>query len=62
MMRKPVFALAAALLAFSPVAATGTRTIPGVADPYKTDAFHPDADPMAQIDAALAAARSSSKR
>ena len=59
MMRKPVFALTAALLAFSPAAATETRTIPGVADPYRSDAFV--ADPMPAIDAALARAGQSGK-
>lgn len=35
--------------------------MPGVAEPYKTDAFDPDDDPMAAIDAALAAARAAGK-
>lgn len=59
MMRKPAFALAAALLVFSHAAASETRTIPGVADPYKSTAFI--ADPMPAIDAALARAKQSGK-
>lgn len=62
MTRHFALALAAALLAPGAVSAAETRTIAGVADPYKTDAFNPDADPIAQIDAALAAARASGKR
>ncbi|MBE1527403.1 hypothetical protein GGC65_001859 [Sphingopyxis sp. OAS728] len=62
MNRLVALALAAALLAIAPATASETRTIPGVADPYKTDAFNPDADPIAQIDAALAAARTAGKR
>lgn len=62
MTRHFALALAAALLAPGAAAAAETRTIAGVADPYKTDAFNPDADPIAQIDAALAAARTSGKR
>ncbi|MBB6425797.1 thioredoxin family protein [Sphingopyxis sp. JAI128] len=62
MNRTVALALAAALLSPAPVAASETRMIPGVADPYKTDAFDPAADPVAQVDAALAAARNSGKR
>lgn len=50
----------AALLAILPAAAAETRTIPGVEDAYKSTAFL--ADPMPAIDAALAAAKQSSKR
>jgi hypothetical protein len=39
-----------------------TRPMAGVAEPYKTDAFDPDADLMQAIDAALAAAKASEKR
>jgi len=59
MMRKFAFALAAATLPIAPVSAAETRSIPGVADPYKSDAFI--ADPMPAIDAALAAAKQSGK-
>ncbi|HWW55340.1 MAG TPA: thioredoxin family protein [Sphingopyxis sp.] len=59
MMHKPAFALAAALLAFAPAAASETRTIPGVENPYRSDAFV--ADPMPAIDAALARAKQSGK-
>src|SRR3546814_3358026 len=65
MTRRLAFALAATLLAVPPAPATETspeKAIPGVADPYKTDVFDPDADPMADIDAALAAAKASGKR
>src|SRR3546814_2023413 len=54
MTRRLAFALAATLLAVPPAPATETspeKAIPGVADPYKTDVFDPDADPMADIDA-----------
>lgn len=61
MTRKIALALAAAMLPLGPAVAAETRTIPGIAEPYKTDAFNPDADPIAQIDAALAAARTSGK-
>jgi hypothetical protein len=65
MTRRLAFAFAAALLAVPPAtAAEGSpdKTITGVTDPYKTEAFDPDADPMAAIDAALAAAKLSGKR
>lgn len=52
-------ALAAVLLAITPAAASERRTIPGVEDAYKSDAFI--ADPMPAIDAALAAAKQSGK-
>ena len=59
-MTRPIaLALTAALLAMSPATASETRTIPGVADAYKSDAFDPN--PMPAIDAALAAARQSGK-
>lgn len=60
MMRKLALALAAASLPLAPVAAE-PATIPGVADPYKTTAFDPAADPMAAIGAALAEAKTSGK-
>jgi len=59
MMRKFALALAAAMLPIAPVPAAETRTIPGVAEPYKSDAFI--ADPMPAIDAALTAAKQSGK-
>ena len=59
MMRKFAFALAAAMLPIAPASAAETRTIPGVADPYKSDAFI--ADPMPAIDAALQRAKQSGK-
>src|SRR3546814_10656188 len=65
MTRRLAFALAATLLAVPPAPATETspeKAIPGVADPYKTDVFDPDADPMADIDDALTAAKASGKR
>jgi len=62
MMRKFALAVAATMLPLAPVSASETRSIPGVVDPYKTDAFNPDADPIAQIDAALVAARNTGKR
>jgi hypothetical protein len=65
MTRRLAFAFAAALIAVPPATAAdggSEKTIAGVADPYKTDAFDPDADPMAAIDAALATAKLSGKR
>ncbi|SEH13667.1 Thioredoxin-like [Sphingopyxis sp. YR583] len=59
MMRPIPLALTAALLAIAPATASDTRTLPGVEDAYKSDAFI--ADPMPAIDAALAAARQSGK-
>lgn len=59
MMRPITLALITALLAIAPATASETRTIPGVAEPYKSTAFI--ADPMPAIDAALAAARQSGK-
>lgn len=59
MMRPIPLALAAALLVMAPATASETRTLPGVEDAYKSDAFI--ADPMPAIDAALAAARRSGK-
>ena len=59
-MNRPIaLVLTAALLALSPAAASETRTIPGVADAYKSDAFDPK--PMAAIDAALAKSKQSGK-
>lgn len=62
MTRKIALALAAALLPLSATAASEPRTIVGVAEPYKTGAFDPVADPTMAIDAALAAAKISGKR
>lgn len=59
------FALAASLATLTPVLAAESateRSIAGVAEPYKTDAFDPDTDYMKAIDAALAAAKASGKR
>lgn len=61
MTRKLALLVAAALLPLAPVTAAGPGTMPGVAEPYKTSAFDPAADPMAAIDAALAAAKASGK-
>ena len=59
-MKQPIaLAFITALLALSPATASETRTIPGVADAYKSDAFDPK--PMAAIDAALARAKQSGK-
>lgn len=62
MTRKIALAIAAALLPLPATAAGEPRTIAGVAEPYKTVAFDPAADPTAAIDAALAAAKISRKR
>ena len=62
MIRKITLALAASCLFLSPALAFAPREMPGVADPYRTDAFDPAADPMAAIDAALAAAGQTGKR
>ncbi|WP_054587322.1 thioredoxin family protein [Sphingopyxis macrogoltabida] len=59
MTRRFALPLAIALLALAPAAAGETRAIPGVEDPYQTDAFV--ADPMPAIDAALARARQAGK-
>lgn len=59
MTRKLAFIFAAALLPLTAVTAAETRTLPGVDDAYKTDAFI--ADPMPAIDAALAKAQQSGK-
>lgn len=59
MMRPIALAFTAALIAMAPAAAAETRTLPGVADAYKSDAFV--ADPMPAIDAALARAKQSGK-
>jgi hypothetical protein len=59
MTRPLALAFTAALLAMSPATASQTRTIPGVADAYKTEAFV--ADPMPAIDTALAKAQQSGK-
>ncbi len=59
MNRKLTLACAAALLAISPASANEPRTLPGVEDVYKSDAFDPA--PMPAIDAALAAAKQSGK-
>ena len=57
----PLVALSLLGLAPASAAENGPRTLPGVENPYRTAAFDPDADPMAAIDAALAAAKSSGK-
>ncbi|MGQ2931755.1 MAG: thioredoxin family protein [Sphingopyxis sp.] len=65
MTRKIALAFAALLLPLTPVSASEDaplRSIPGVAEPYETTAFDPDADAMAAVDAALHAARRSGKR
>lgn len=59
MTRRFALPLAITLLALAPTAAGETRAIPGVEDPYRTNAFV--ADPMPAIDAALARARQSGK-
>jgi hypothetical protein len=64
-MTRPIALAFALLLPLTPVAASEDaplRSIPGVAAPYETSAFDPDADAMAAVDAALAAARQSGKR
>lgn len=62
MIRRLPLAVAALFLTAPPALAAPARTMAGVAEPFKTDAFDPDADPMAEIDAALAAARAANKR
>jgi hypothetical protein len=60
-MTRPItLALAAALLASGPATAADVRTLPGVEDAYKSDAFI--AQPMPAIDAALDAAKASGQR
>jgi hypothetical protein len=59
MNRKLALPIAIALLALSPASAIEPRTLPGVENAYKSDAFDPA--PMAAIDAALAAAKQSGK-
>lgn len=59
MNRSIALVLTAALLALAPATASEPRTIPGVADAYKSDAF--DANPMPAIDAALARAKQSGR-
>ena len=60
-MTRPItLALAAALLVSGPATAADVRTLPGVEDAYKSDAFI--ADPMPAIDAALDAAKASGQR
>ena len=61
MMRNIAFGFAAAMPPLGAGSAAETRTIPGVIDPYKTGAFNRAADPIAQIDAALANSRLSGK-
>lgn len=62
MIRIPALLLAAALLSAYPANAAEPRPMPGVAEPYRTEAFDPAADPMAAVDAAIVAAKSSGKR
>ena len=60
-MTRPItLAFTAALLTLAPAAAREPRTLPGIADAYKSEAFDPD--PMAAIDAALAKAGQTGKR
>ncbi|OHD05685.1 thioredoxin family protein [Sphingopyxis sp. RIFCSPHIGHO2_12_FULL_65_19] len=60
-MTRPIaLAFTVALLAAAPAAASEPRTLPGVEDAYKSEAFDPD--PMASIDAALAKAGQTGKR
>jgi len=59
-MTRPItLAFTAVLIAMAPADAAETRSLPGVADAYKSDAFV--ADPMPAIDAALARAKQSGK-
>ena len=60
MTRPIVAALALILFGLAPATAHEARTLPGVADAYKSEACV--ADPMPAIDAALAAAGQSGKR
>ena len=64
-MTRPItLAFTAVLIAMAPADAAETRSLPGVADAYKSDAFKSDAfvaDPMPAIDAALARAKQSGK-
>ncbi|MGH6694211.1 thioredoxin family protein [Sphingopyxis sp.] len=65
MIRRTALLLAASLAALTPVFAahaSAERTIAGVTEPYKTEAFDPDTDNLAAINAALAAAAQSGKR
>ncbi|WP_374523727.1 thioredoxin family protein [Sphingopyxis sp.] len=62
MTRAIALPLAAFLLLPASTLAGEARPMAGVAEPYKTDAFDPGADPMQAIDAALAAAETSGKR
>lgn len=65
MTRQIALAFAALLLPLTPVSASEDaplRSIPGVEQPYETTAFDPDANGMATVDTALAAARQSGKR
>jgi hypothetical protein len=58
-MTRPITLALAALLALAPATASETRSLPGVADAYKSEAFGPD--PMPAIDAALTRAKQSGK-
>lgn len=63
MIRKFFATLAASLLLMAPALAADSavpRTLTGIEDAYKSDAFN--ADPMPAIDIALAAAKASGKR
>lgn len=63
MIRKFFATLAASLLLMAPALAADSaapRTLPGIEDAYKSDAFN--ADPMPAIDIALAAAKALGKR
>ena len=61
MTRLIAFPLAAFLLLPAASAAGEARSMTGVAEPYRTDAFDPDTDFMKAIDAALADAAASGK-
>jgi hypothetical protein len=65
MTRRTLAVLGALLLPLTAVHAAADkapRTIAGVENPYRTDAFAEGSDPMPAIDAALAAAQASGKR
>lgn len=62
MTRKLGLALIIGLLPLGGATAGELGTLAGVAEPYRTAVFDADADPMAAIDAALAAAKTSGKQ
>lgn len=61
MIRLIALPLAAFLLLPAAAPAGEARPMAGIAEPYRTDAFDPDADALKAIDAALAAAKISGK-